>query len=107
MADRSRRRKDNKRNEPALAAEDRRNINVTVLFCEKNLQQTFSFDSSTTVAKVKEIGSEQLLDHVRLNTVSPSDLSIDVQTSTQVYDPVRYREPETDITFLRPSSCKW
>jgi hypothetical protein len=57
---------------------------MTVLFGEKELQQTFSFDSSTTVADAKKHGSERLLEYLHLQPGAPPGLSID-ESCTDFY----------------------
>jgi hypothetical protein len=50
---------------------------LTVLFCERELQQTLDIDASTTISEAKKIGSRHLLDYLRGQPNAPPGLSID------------------------------
>jgi hypothetical protein len=50
---------------------------VTVLYGENKLQKTISLPASATVATAKKIGSDEILQHLRLQPGVPSDISLD------------------------------
>jgi hypothetical protein len=58
--------------------------NVTVLYGEKKLQKTISLPAATTVAITKKAGSDEILNHLRLQAGIPQDISID-QECTDFY----------------------
>ncbi|KIM92063.1 hypothetical protein PILCRDRAFT_83388 [Piloderma croceum F 1598] len=50
---------------------------VTVLYSENKLQKTISLPASATIATAKKIGSDEILQHLRLQPGVPSDISLD------------------------------
>jgi hypothetical protein len=50
---------------------------VTVLYGENKLQKTISLPASAMVATAKTFGSQEILDHLRLQPGVPSDVSLD------------------------------
>ena len=63
------------RSDERLRQQDRRQL--TVMFCERELQKTLNLDASTTISEAKKIGSRELLNHLRRQPDAPPDLSFD------------------------------
>jgi hypothetical protein len=73
---------------------------VTVLYGENKLQKTISLPASATVAAAKKIGSDEILQHLRLQSGVPPAISLDDEC-TDFYPSMSQSQKIVYVTELR------